>query len=256
MQAITLEQYEQLNPAVPVKVGDKTIIYNTPNRGAAWRVKTLFEKEPDTIAWLNGFEAGSVLYDVGANVGMYTIYAAGLRGVRVLAFEPESQNFGLLNKNIFSNRLDGLVQAYPVALSDGMSFDRLHLSRFEVAGSCHNFGEKVDFEGRAFRPGYSQGCFAVTLDSLVEQHGMPVPNHIKIDVDGIEHKVIAGARKTLRHPELQSVLIEINTNRGDHRALIDEMVSLGFHWKPEQVEIAVRKEGDFKGVGNYIFLRG
>lgn len=255
-QQITLEQYEQLNPALPVKVGDKTILYNTPNRGTAWRVQTLFQKEPDTIAWINGFEPGSVLYDIGANVGMYTIYAAALRGVRVLAFEPESQNFALLNKNIFSNRLDSLVRAYPVALSDGMSFDQLYLSQFMIGDSCHNFGETVDFDGRPFTPGFTQGCFAVALDSLVESHGLPVPTHIKIDVDGIEHKVIAGARRTLIRPEVKSVLIEINTNRGDHREMISFMETLGFRWSPEQVEQAQRKEGAFKGVGNYIFLRG
>lgn len=255
MQQITLEQYEQLNPSVSVKAGDRTIVYNTPNRGAAWRVQTLFEKEPDTIQWLNGFAPGSLLYDVGANVGMYTIYAAALRDVRVLAFEPESQNFALLNKNIFSNRLDKLVQAYPVALSDGMSFDKLHLSRFEIAGSCHNFGETIDFDGREFRPGFSQGCLAVTLDSLVEQHGMPVPDHIKIDVDGIEHKVIAGARGTLRRPEVKSVLIEINTRREDHMETVRLMESLGFGWSQDQVDKAQRKEGAFKGVGNYIFVR-
>ncbi|MFZ5723012.1 MAG: FkbM family methyltransferase [Pseudomonadota bacterium] len=255
-QQITLEQYEQLNPSVPVRVGDKTIIYNTPNRGAVWRVQTLFEKEPDTIAWLNGFAAGSVLYDVGANVGMYSIYAAAVRGVRVFAFEPESQNYALLNKNIFTNQLSGSVQAYPVALSDATSFDRLYLSQFMPGGSCHNFGESLDFDGKPFTAGFAQGCFAIPLDELVDAHGLPLPDHIKIDVDGIEHKVIAGARRTLQRPEVKSVLIEINTNRDDHRETVDLMGRLGFRWSQEQVEQAQRKDGAFKGVGNYIFLRG
>ncbi len=70
------------------------------------------------MAWIAGFEAGEVLVDIGANVGMYTIWAAKTRGVTVYAFEPESQNYALLNKNIFYNQLGDRVHAYGVALSD------------------------------------------------------------------------------------------------------------------------------------------
>lgn len=252
---ISLEQYENINPAAHIKVGDKTLIYNTPNRHTAWRVQTLFKKEPDTIEWLNGFTQGCTFLDVGANVGMYTIYAAAVRGARVLAFEPESQNYGLLNKNIFTNRLDALVHAYPVALSDTFGLDKLYLSEFVTGGSCHNFGESVDFDGRPFRSGFAQGCIAVSLDQLVADYGFVIPDHIKVDVDGIEHKVIAGARKTLESGRVQSVLIEINTNRADHMDTVQAMESLGYRWSAEQVALAQRTEGAFKGVGNYIFVR-
>lgn len=253
---ISLEQYEQLNPSMSVTVAGRTIHYNTPNRATAWRVQTLATKEPDTIAWLNAFEPGRVLYDVGANVGMYSLYAALVREVQVFAFEPESQNFALLNRNIFSNGLAGRVGAWPVALSDGTAFDKLHLSQFVAGGSCHNFGEQVDCDGRPFTPPFSQGCFAVPLDDLVEQHGFPAPDYIKIDVDGIEHKVVAGARRTLAGGQVRSVLIEINTNRDDHMGVVRTMESLGYRWSAEQVGQSVRKDGAFKGTGNYIFERG
>jgi FkbM family methyltransferase len=255
MQSITLEQYEQLQPSASIEVKGKKIVYNTPNRHTAWRVQTLFSKEPDTIEWISGFEAGSTLLDIGANVGMYSVFAAALRGCRVHAFEPESQNFALLNRNIFSNRLGELVTAYPVALSDGFGFDKLHLSQFIAGGSCHNFGEAADFDGRPFTPRFSQGCIAVAVDDLIERHGLPAPDYIKVDVDGIEHKVIAGARRLLESGKVRSVLIEINTNRGDHRDTVATMESMGYRWSPEQVEKAQRTEGAFKGVGNYIFVR-
>lgn len=255
MQELSLEQYEQLNPALQVKIQDKTLVYNTPNRATVWRVQTLLQKEPETIEWMNGFPEDSLLLDIGANVGMYTIYAAVVRGARVLAFEPESQNYALLNRNVYSNRLDSRVQAFPVALADGSSFDKLYLSQFSTGSSCHNFGETVDYEGRSFSPGYAQGCVSVALDELVARYGFPVPNYIKIDVDGIEHKVIAGGRETLRNPAVRSVLVEINSNRADHMATVAIMESLGFRWSPAQVEKYMRREGDFKGCGNYIFSR-
>lgn len=252
---ISLDQYEKLNPAIALQVDGRQLVYNTPNQATAWRVQTLFTKEPDTIAWLNGFTPGCTLYDIGANVGMYSVYAAAVRNVRVLAFEPESQNFALLNRNIFANRLGPQVTAYPVALSDAAGLDLLHLSQFMPGGSCHNYGEELNADGKPFRPAFSQGCIAVTLDELVERHGFPAPDHVKIDVDGIEHKVIAGARRALASGRVQSVLVEINTNRDDHMGVVRAMEALGYRWSPEQVAQAVRTEGAFKGTGNYIFHR-
>jgi len=60
------------------------------------------------------------------------------------------------------------------------------------------------------------------LDDLVRQFGLPMPNHIKIDVDGAEYQILEGAHKILAHPELSSVLLEINEKRG----VADEIVGL------------------------------
>jgi hypothetical protein len=88
---LSIQQYEQLNPFIEVSVNERQMIFNTPNSHTAWRVNSLFEKEPDTIAWLESFEDSAVLYDIGANVGMYSIYAAMLRwcaGQRSLPSSP------------------------------------------------------------------------------------------------------------------------------------------------------------------------
>ncbi len=251
---ITLEQYEKINPVAEVAVDDKRLLYCTPSNHTLWRVQTLFQKEPDTIAWLNSFAPDSVLYDVGANVGMYSIYAAVVRGTRVLAFEPESQNFALLNKNIFANQVSGLVTAYPLAMTDKTAIDQLHLSNFMVGGSCHNFGEQVDFDGKPFNPGFSQGCFAMPMNDLVEKFGFARPDYIKIDVDGLEHLVVSGGDRILTEG-VKSVLIEINTNREDHRGVIAQMEALGYRWDEQQVQQYIRKDGPFKGTGNHIFYR-
>jgi hypothetical protein len=89
----------------------------------------------------------------------------------------------------------------------------------------------------------------------VESGAIPVPHHIKIDVDGFEPRVIAGARATLRKPAVKSVLVELNQNLDDHRAMIAEFDALGFRFDPAQVARAERKEGTFKGVAEYVFAR-
>ena len=102
---------------------------------------------------------------------------------------------------------------------------------------------------------FTQGCIATTVDDLVATEAMPVPAHVKIDVDGLEHKVIAGARTTLADRRVRSVLIEINTALDEHWEVVDAMLALGFDYGRDQVARSVRTEGTFQGVGNYVFRR-
>ncbi len=252
---ITLEEYERLNPRTELKIGDAAVVYSTPNRFTKWRVDTFFDKEPGTIEWIAGFAAGEVLADVGANVGMYTVWAAKTRAVRVFAFEPESQNFALLNRNIFFNQIGGLVTAYCLAISDVAGLSELHLSQFKAGGSCHSLGERVDFKHDPATPVYSQGCVSARLDDLVASGVMAEPDHIKIDVDGFEPKVVAGARRIIGGGKLRSLLIEVNQNLADHRQMVAELNALGYRHDPAQVAAAERKQGPFIGCAEYVFKR-
>ncbi len=235
--------------------GDLRMSFETPNDMTMWRVKSLYEKEPDTIRWLESIPEGAVLVDVGANVGMYSVFAAVVRKARVYAFEPESQNYALLNANISGNSLSGQVLAYPIALSDKMQVDKLYLSGFRAGGSCHSFAEEVGFDLKPRPASFVQGCISMTLDQLVESGIVPLPQYIKLDVDGIEHKVIEGARQTLSNPKVLSIIVELNTNLHEHREAISTLRSAGFEYDESQVKGALRKEGPFEGVGEFIFFR-
>jgi FkbM family methyltransferase len=240
---------------VKTSIDGCTLLFAAPNELTAWRAQSLASKEPDTVAWIGGFRAGEVLVDVGANVGSYTVLAAKWRGARVFAFEPESQNYALLNRNIAVNGIGDLAMAYCVALSDRAGYDRLFLSNGIAGSSCHSLGESVDHNNRPRQAGFAQGCVSATLDELVGAGVVPVPNHVKVDVDGIEPKVIAGAARTLADAAVRSVLIEINTALDDHWEVVDRMLALGFEYSQEEVDAAQRKTGTFAGVGNYVFRR-
>lgn len=252
---LTLEEYEKLNPRCELTHHGVRVIFATPTVFTKWRVDSLFEKEPVTIQWIAEFSPGDVLVDVGANVGMYTIWAAKTRGAKVFAFEPESQNFALLNRNIALNGLGDAVKAYCVALSDQSGYSELHLSSLQVGGSCHSLGERVDFAHQPMRPVFSQGCISVRLDDLVAEGVVEPPDYIKIDVDGFEPKVIAGARRVLTDRKVRSLLIETNQNLADHMEMVAELQTLGFRYDPAQVAAAERKSGAFKGVSEYVFRR-
>ena len=252
---LTLQEYEKLNPRCELTHNGVRVIYATPTVFTKWRVDSLFEKEPVTIQWIADFVPGEVLVDVGANVGMYTIWAAKTRGTKVFAFEPEAQNYALLNRNIALNALGDRVKAYCLALSDQDGYSELNLSSLQVGGSCHSLGERVDFKHEPMTPAFSQGCIAARLDDLVAAGVVPPPHHIKIDVDGFEPKVIAGSRNVLADHTLRSLLIETNQNLADHRSMVEELRSVGFSYDPGQVAAAERKSGPFKGVAEYVFRR-
>jgi FkbM family methyltransferase len=250
-----IREYEKIAPAVTLAYDNVPLRYNTPNSTTLWRVATLLTKEPCTIEWLNTIGRDEVLVDVGANVGMYTVFAGAVRRARVFAFEPESQNYAVLCRNIVENALSDRAVAWSCALSDEVKFDRIHLSQFGYGGSCHAFGEAKDFKLEAANFPFVQGCFSTTLDALVAGGAVPAPHHIKIDVDGFEHKVVNGALQTLRSPTLKSLLIEVNPELAEHRGLIETLKSHGFAFDPAQVARAARAEGAFKGVAEYVFRR-
>ena len=180
----------------------KKVRYGIPNDVAKWRVQTLLSKEPETIAWIRTFDAGELLIDIGANVGMYTILAAAIQNVCVYAFEPESQNYSQLNKNIYYNQLEKQVKAYPIALSHEEAIGELHLSEMILGGSHHQFAR----EGEENPGVFIQGCYSIPLDDILTRLKINNPNYIKIDVDGLEHSVVEGAVNTFRLDSMKSVL--------------------------------------------------
>lgn len=242
-----LKEFEQIVPHI--KVDGMT--YYTPNSACAWRVETLYTKEPDTIEWMRSMAAGEVMYDVGANVGMYTIFAAKL-GIEVYAFEPESQNYAVLNRNIVLNELTN-AYAYPVCFGSEFAIDTLRISLQQAGGSCHQFGVDKNYRGQEKQFELKQGSLSMMLDDFA-RYIKKWPDHIKIDVDGLEPEVIRGSRSALIR--CKSVLIELDQTNEEHRQCHDYMLSLGFAFNAEQVEQSRRKDGPFKDIGNRIYRRG
>ena len=136
---------------------------------------TLFTKEPATIEWIAGFNADDVLVDIGANVGMYSIWSARTRGVRVFAFEPEAQNFALLNRNIVANDLTQRVKAFCLGLSNDTGYGELYLSSSLLGDSCHAVGERLDWKLQPFNTPLTQGCVSPRWTSWWHARPSPCP---------------------------------------------------------------------------------
>lgn len=216
------------------KVGEETILLDVDSDEATatrernwelWRAETYTTKEPDTIAWIDAFfRSGDVFYDVGANIGQYSLYAAKRLGsdCRVLAFEPEALNYAKLNRNIVVNGLSEPITAYCLAVAGVTGFDTFYVKAFSPGASLHAFGQPIGQGDEAFEPRHRQGMLGVSLDDLVGRFALPFPNHIKIDVDGIEDQIIYGAERVLGDSRLKSALVEVYMHK-DIAAQIEQV---------------------------------
>jgi FkbM family methyltransferase len=140
----------------------------------------VFERaEQDVFA--RTVRAGDVVYDLGANVGFYTLLAAKLAGPtgRVVAFEPVPRNLGYLRRHLALNHCDN-VSVVAAAVSD-----RSGTARFRE-GPAHTVGSLTASDG-----------YEVNVVALDDFEG-PVPRVIKIDVEGAEADVLRGAKRVLR----------------------------------------------------------
>ena len=182
--------------------------------------------------------------DVGANVGTYTVLAAGAVGAWVTAVEPIPETFGHLERNIALNRLDGRVRAFQCGLSDAAG-----ALRFTVDLGA---GNRVVAEGER-HPAIDVPVRS--LDDVVASNG---PVLIKIDVEGHEHAVVRGAVRTLADPTLLAVILETNGSGSrygiDDAALVSVMRGHGF--LPYSYEPFSRKLVDVsQSDGNTLFVR-
>lgn len=134
---------------------------------------------------------GDVFYDIGANVGFFTVIGARLVGSKgsVFAFEPLQANIKYIKKNIAVNKFQN-VKVIEKAVSNYSGWGKLNVAAFSggsalsTAAVPPDFVETIDVE-------------MVMIDDLVLHHEMPPPSIIKIDVEGAELEVLAGMKKTI-----------------------------------------------------------
>jgi FkbM family methyltransferase len=203
-----------------IQVRDQRILISVDHLRTLKRAKTYSIKEPDTLDWLDSFEPDSCYFDIGANIGQYSLYPARKYGdkIQVYAFEPLSHIYYVLNKNIFFNNLGENILSYCVAVSGHSEFSKLYISRFFPGGNRSQFGNE-DIENLKRAPVHRQGMFGVTLDDLCGKWGFPYPNYMKIDVDGIELSILNNASAVLAHPALKSVIVELGTDEEQRKAI-------------------------------------
>jgi FkbM family methyltransferase len=222
----------------------KLLIFTDNIREFETRAKSC-EKEPEMIEWIERFPELSVFYDIGANVGAYSLVAAA-NNKKVFAFEPAFQNFWRLNGNISLNHLDSAITSFPVALSTETKLGSFKYLETTVGSSKGFYNEDAKFHLND-KVEVEKKMLVFSLDDFISEFDLPKPEMLKIDVDGGEGDVIAGAKTTLSDASLKSILIEIDDSLNDAKGLVSLIEESGF-----TLEEKFRRTDT---VNNYVFVR-
>lgn len=246
----------KLFPVIRIDVGDGDHIYfKALSQLTASRARNMLHKEPATTTWVKGFEKDAVFWDIGANVGIYSLLAAKTRDVRVYAFEPYPPNFGNMIENISLNNLTEYVSTFCVAFAEKTCIDGFYVNRkWQGAGESGNaFGAAIDQKGQSFQAAERISTLGITIDRFIETFDVPCPQYLKIDVDGIELSILKGASKTLSNPTLRSVVVELEESRdSETSAAVALMTAAGF-----RIDGTHRTTVNAENLStNYHFVRG
>jgi FkbM family methyltransferase len=185
-----------------------SLTFFVPNMLNKFRVDTFSTKEPETLEWIDSIPQGSVVWDVGANIGLYTCYAIKARNCRVFAFEPSVFNLEMLARNIFLNGVADQATIVPLPLSDELTFSKFYMTTTEWGGAMSTFSQTYGHDGQALSEAFAFPTIGLSILDAVNLLKIPQPDYIKMDVDGIEHLILKGGIPILL--KTKGVLIEIN----------------------------------------------
>ena len=167
----------RINAIKKVEINGTPMIFDANEDLHLVRAELIASKEPETIEWIDSFADSAVLFDIGANIGVFSLYAALHRNCDVYAFEPEAKNYACLNKNLLLNGLGRRVKALNVGLHDRTAIEFLHLHNLESGAALHALGEPIDRRKERFQPRFEQSVMAFALDEFIERFAAPAPNH-------------------------------------------------------------------------------
>lgn len=140
-------------------------------------------------------------------------------------------------------------------MSDKTVLDIFNYQNLTPGGALHALGEAVNHQGKDFDPVFRQPVLSYRLDDFIKCFGLPVLNHIKIDVDGIQFSILQGVEKTLSDPALRSILVELEENNKDSEKLHNLMYSKGLIVHSMHEIISATDEDQLYKAYNYIFKR-
>ena len=193
------EFIQMLDPKFEIKFENKDFTFRTGHGRLFWRAKTVLTEEPLMISWIKSMTPNDVVLDIGANVGMYSVLIAS-RVKTVYACELDSLNVAILTENLYLNHLLDKIKIIPLACGAkaemvDVKFRSLSygdaLQLIDGGDETQTFGSNPDVTG------YIAPVLQMSLDELFEDAKLAKPNKIKIDVDGNELTVLAGATKLL-----------------------------------------------------------
>ena len=231
------------------------IKFYVPNELCEFRVNTFYSKEPETLDWIDSFKDNTIFWDVGANVGLYSCYAALKKKVKIIAFEPSVFNLEILAKNIFINNCVEKINIISLPLGENSKFNKFRMSNTFQGGALSSFDKNIDWKGDKIDSIFEYTTLGSSVDDLANNYKLEYPDYIKIDVDGLEHIILKNAKNVLKNTK--EILIEVNDNFNDQAVSVKKILDeSGFKMikKIHSEYIDNNKEG-FEKTYNQIWIK-
>ena len=254
---LKLKEFYEGKCYTTIKILNKNLVFFTPNHLTKWLINTMLTKEPETINWINSFKKKKIiLWDIGANLGLYSIYAAiKHRNILIYSFEPSVNNLRILSRNIFINDLEKKIIINQIPLTNKKNkYLTMNQSSFIEGDALNTFGEKFNEKKKNLIHNYQ--IYGTTIDSLVDAKSTQLPNYIKLDVDGIEHLILSGGKKLLKNKNILSIIIEINDKfKKQHKSIFKILESCNFKLYKKEQNHNLLKSTEYANTFNYTFVK-
>lgn len=209
-----------------------SVSFSAPNPTIVRRTRNRFSSEEEELEdFVNEIEDDDVVYDIGANTGIYTLFAAKkCPNGKVIAFEPYPPNINILKRDIRRNNI-GNIDVFDIALSD--STGRIQFNQPD--------DDDIGYGSSSIEADGSEDTIEVpttTGDKLIADNKIPYPNIVKIDVEGAEPLVIDGLEDALSSESCRTVYCEVHLSGVDYRSSIED-----FGVTPEDIKVKLEDFG-------------
>ncbi|MDB9775838.1 FkbM family methyltransferase [Vicingaceae bacterium] len=184
-------------PMVMPFVNDSILLVEKGMTGATGNIYFGLHEFNDMGFLLHFLNEEDVFFDVGANIGSYTVLSSKVCGAKSFSFEPSKITYERLSNNIFLNRIDTLVTPFNLGVSE-----KSETLNFSTGFDTVNHVTAKEME-------YTEKIDTISLNEVCKTNNV-IPNLLKIDVEGFEFKVIAGASELLGSDQLNAIIIELN----------------------------------------------
>jgi FkbM family methyltransferase len=258
---VWIKDFIQIDSYKSLKILNIDVKFFIPTQLTNWRVDTFFSKEPETLEWIDNFNDLDelIFWDIGANIGLYSIYNSLKNpNSKTISFEPSTSNLRVLSRNISINNLEKNILIVPIPLTNKENeFLMMKEGQFIEGGALNSFGEEWNFEGKKFASSMNYQLIGTTINFLLDNNILEIPDYIKIDVDGIEHLILEGANKYLSNKKIKSISIEINENFTEqYEKVLNVMKKNDFIFlHKKHNEELFDKNSKLSKTFNYVFVR-
>jgi len=204
----------------------RKLVLFSPNQFSVFRYETIFTKEPDTIQWIKNCGSNDSLFvDIGANIGIYTLFYLSYFSGKAIAVEPGFEHLALLSRNLSANNLSNKCTIIPLPIKSNEEKTKIHFNILDGPGPASRT------EG--WNATNSRDSFyftsTINLSTLLASSNLISEDNfqnlvVKIDVDGPEIEVFSGICEFFGTFRKINLMMEIHRDRYSElsKVLLDE----------------------------------